>query len=94
MSNYTQVRECLCCGGTPQPYLNLGDQPLANNYHKGEGGGARYPLEVAVCPSCWHSQLTVSVRPKVMFDNYVYVSGTSHSLRKYFIDLKDEVMNL
>ena len=93
MSDFTLVRECLCCGATPEPYLDLGKQPLANNYHKGEGGGARYPLEVAVCPSCWHSQLTGSVNPKAMFDHYVYVSGTSNSLRKYFIEFKDTLMN-
>lgn len=76
---------CLACGAAdPLPYLDLGDQPLANSYHDGGGAGPEFPLGVAYCPSCWHSQLTVAVDPALLFRHYLYVSGTTKTLVEYF----------
>jgi SAM-dependent methyltransferase len=66
------------------PYLSLGSQPLANNYHKTGEEQETFPLGVQVCPTCWHSQLTAKVHPTKMFDEYLYVSGTSQTLTNYF----------
>lgn len=93
----TPIQRCLACdvGDPPhlRPFLDLGEQPLANNYHKGEGGGPCYPLAVNVCTWCYHSQLSHSVDPSEMFDHYLYVSGTSETLRRYFEALADRVMS-
>lgn len=77
-------KNCLVCQ-TPISfnYINLGDQPLANSYHKGELLKT-YPLSVSLCENCWHSQLTVSVDPSEMFEHYLYVSDTSKTLFSYF----------
>lgn len=84
MSNYVELTNCVACGHNElHTFLNLGHQQLANNYHNGEGGGEKYPLALNVCPECWHTQLTVSVNPVTMFENYVYVTGTSQTLRDY-----------
>lgn len=78
---------CLACAGTDLfSYLDLGEMPLANSFHDGSKESPRFPLAVQACRSCWHSQLTISVDPHLMFDDYLYVSGTSETLRKYFAE--------
>ena len=75
---------CLVCNSTDLvDYLDLTDQPLANSYHKGEVL-KKYPLQMKLCKSCWHSQLSVSVDPAEMFEHYLYISDTSKTLTDYF----------
>lgn len=81
----TTLNTCLACGGADLfPYLDLGQMPLANSFHDGSKELPRYSLAVQACRSCWHSQLVEAVDPRLMFDDYLYVSGTSNTLRKYF----------
>lgn len=83
-SSYTTLKECVACGGANlEKFLDLAEQPLANNYHDGTGGGDSYKLGLNLCTDCWHTQLPVSVDPKVMFEHYLYVTGTSQTLRDY-----------
>ncbi len=44
----------------------------------------RYPLDVFFCDRCAHVQLLDSVDPQLLFENYVYVSGTSPVFVKHF----------
>ena len=82
--SYSTLKKCVACGGSNlKQFLDLDKQPLANNYHDGSGAGQEYPLGLNVCTDCWHTQLPVSVDPKVMFDHYIYVTGTSKTLRDY-----------
>ena len=84
MEEYKVLTECLCCSsGTLVPILDLGEQPLANSYHKGERLPS-YTLALNVCGNCFHAQQAVAVRPDLMFKEYAYVSGTSQTLREYF----------
>lgn len=87
-----KINKCRCCGGKKlKLYLDLGNQPLANSYHKGEKL-KKYPLKVMVCRNCFHSQLSVVINPETMFKNYLYVSGTTQSFRNHTKDLaKDAV---
>jgi SAM-dependent methyltransferase len=83
--SYARLSSCLACGGDHlEPYLDLGDQPLANSFHRGAEPLAVFPLGVAVCQDCWHTQLTAAVDPDLMFKNYLYVSGTTTTLSDYF----------
>ena|ERR1039458_998347 len=76
---------CLACGsGLLVTYLDLGQQPLANDYHDGSVELATFPLAVNVCESCFHSQLTHAVEPDLLFRDYTYVSGTTTTLSAYF----------
>lgn len=90
--DYQELKECLACGkrdlGT---YLDLGAQPLANSFHKVEEVLAEYPLAVQLCRGCFHSQLTVAVDPELLFRRYLYVSGTTWTLTRYFSDFADKV---
>src|SRR5271165_5594033 len=92
MTDYTPLRSCLACGGAAlTPYLDLGAQPLANTYHDGKAPLDAYPLGVNVCGDCFHTQLTVAVNPDLMFRNYLYVSGTTTTLSRYFEDFVSRV---
>jgi hypothetical protein len=90
--SYVENKECLACTSTNlRTVLDLGLQPLANEYHKGEDL-PEYPLSLNLCQKCFHLQLSCSVNPDLMFKNYLYVSGTTETLRKYFDDFAEETL--
>jgi 2-polyprenyl-3-methyl-5-hydroxy-6-metoxy-1,4-benzoquinol methylase len=85
MQNYTEITECRVCGCEDLvEVLDLNNQPLANSYQKNKKEQEEFPLKINVCPKCYHIQLSVAVNPDLMFKDYLYVSGTSDTLHKYF----------
>jgi hypothetical protein len=91
--DYTEITECRACANQELvTILDLNDQPLANSYHKGEDL-KEYPLALNLCDKCFHLQLSIVVNPDLMFKNYLYVSGTSKTLRDYFDDFAIQVVN-
>lgn len=85
MTNFREVTECRACGSPfLYKFIDLGDQPLANAFHGSDEILEGYPLAVNVCKTCYHTQLTVTVNPDILFKNYLYVSGTSKTLEEYF----------
>jgi SAM-dependent methyltransferase len=84
MSN-NKIISCLACGSNDlYPYIDLGYQALANDYVTEPQKQPSYPLAVNMCKNCYHSQLGVAVDPDLLYKNYLYVSGTSTTLQKYF----------
>lgn len=85
MSAFTPLTQCLACGGDRlKSYVDFGDQPLANAFHKSKQEQDRFPLGLNVCLDCYHSQQHVAVDPDRIYLDYPYVSGTSRSLQEYF----------
>ncbi len=86
---------CRCCGGSSlKRYLDLGTQPLANDYFE-VGSKIDYfsaPLKVDYCQDCFHSQLSVVVRKEKMFDTYLYVSGTTKTFNDHCESLAKDVV--
>lgn len=82
---YKKHTNCrICHTELPAPYLDLGMMPLSNNLPTEQGAPVdRYPLQVAFCPDCFLSQLTVVVPPGVLFSNYVYRSGISEGYKAH-----------
>jgi len=84
MNNVTENKICLACGSKHLiPSLNLGNQPLANNLTSEPAQQDTYPLGVNLCSDCYHLQLTHTVDPKIIYSNYLYVAGTSKTLKEY-----------
>jgi len=81
-----QLLKCIVCGSPEvEEYLYLGEQPHANSYRKSTDISLpTIPLHVGVCTDCWHSQLLSTMSPSTMFEDYIYVSGTSNTLVEYF----------
>lgn len=84
INNYKLINKCRCCSSDVKLILDLNDQPLANTYHDKINELDLYPLNLYLCVQCFHLQLGIVVNPELMFKNYLYVSGTSNTLKKYF----------
>jgi len=86
MSDVKQIKQCLCCKNIDlRTILDLGLQPLANSYCKSlEEKEQKFPLKLNLCLNCFHLQLSHKVDPNLMFKNYLYVSGTTNTLKEYF----------
>jgi SAM-dependent methyltransferase len=52
----------------------------------------RFPLDVFFCEDCFHLQLLDVVDPALLFENYVYVSGTSPVFVRHFEMYAQDVM--
>ncbi|NQV83955.1 MAG: class I SAM-dependent methyltransferase [Rhodospirillales bacterium] len=81
---------CRLCGGSDLTLvLALTPTPPANAFVDDAAKSkpqACFPLDVFFCETCNHVQLLDVVDPAVLFENYVYVSGTSPSFVKHFDD--------
>lgn len=78
--------KCRCCNSYDlKCILDLGFQPLANNYHKDVNDTMEtFPLKLILCNYCYHLQLSHVVNPNIMFKNYLYISGISNTINNYF----------
>ena len=81
-----ELIKCLCCKTENNLFLDLGLQPLANNYHEKDEHCDVYPLKLKYCPNCFHCQLSHAVNPELLFKTYKYVSGTSQTGMTFFKD--------
>jgi 2-polyprenyl-3-methyl-5-hydroxy-6-metoxy-1,4-benzoquinol methylase len=81
-----ELAECLCCGSKNLSMtLDLGHQPMANSFIETENEPElTFPLRLNLCRGCFHLQLSHAVDPDLLFKNYLYVSGTTKTLREYF----------
>ena len=82
---------CLVCGHPePRLFLDLGSTALANRFLLREelsAAESTFPLRVGFCPVCTHVQLLDRVPPHAMFDDYLYVSSASETLKRHFDEL-------
>jgi SAM-dependent methyltransferase len=84
----------ICKNPSLHRFLSLGPTPLANQFLRRDQLGdseLTYPLDVCYCPNCFLVQLEDVVSPEILFRDYVYVSGTSNTLRNHFRALAEEV---
>ena len=89
---------CRLCGGndlsmvlalTPTPPANAFVEEAAKDIEQ-----PCFPLDVYFCGTCAHVQLLDIVDPGELFENYVYVSGTSPTFVEHFDGLKRRVTSL
>lgn len=81
---------CRLCGSENlSEVLTLAPTPPANAFvseNQLSEEQATFPLDVFFCDDCHHVQLLDVVDPAILFENYVYVSGTSPVFVKHFED--------
>jgi len=77
---------CLACDGTNlRKVIDFGRQPAANLLTTSiDVSVEREELALYLCPDCGHAQQGSFYSPVDLFSNYLYQSGTSRTLRKYF----------
>lgn len=89
MQNIVRRKTCRLCASTNLSLaFSLTPTPLANNLESADLTKIQnvYPLDVFFCNECSHVQLLDVVNPKLLFENYYYVSGTSPVFVKHFED--------
>lgn len=87
---------CRLCHGTHlTEVFKLAPTPPANAFVGAvelDRPQERFPLDVAFCEDCGHVQLFDVVDPRLLFENYVYVSGTSPVFVRHFQDYAADVL--
>mgnify|MGYP001420068993 CR=1 FL=1 len=83
--SYTTIDCCRISGSQSlEKILDLGNQPLANSLKKdAQNGETLFPLSISYCPDSSLLQLNETVNKEVIFDHYVWVTGTSAIARSY-----------
>src|SRR5258708_261446 len=88
----------LCDSNVLEQVLALEPSPPANSFVTRERLNVvqeTFPLEVAMCGECSHVQLMHVLDPRVLFEEYVYVSGTSpvfvDHFRRYAADVLERL---
>lgn len=85
-----QYRCLVCDSKNIGTFLDFGLTALANKFPTAAElsvAEPHYPLELGFCHGCGHVQLTAQVPPGEMFEDYLYVSGASETLKAHFSDL-------
>ena len=87
---------CRLCGQTDlAQVLSLEPTPPANAVvpeNRLEEKQARYPLDIFFCNKCYHVQMLDVIDPAELFEDYVYVSGTSPVFVAHFREYADYIV--
>ena len=95
-AHYLRTTCRACDGNKLEPFLLLGDQPLANSFLKSPEEfqqEARYPLNVYRCKDCSLIQLLDVIAPEVLFRDYIYVTGTSDTIARHNVGYAEAVVS-
>ena len=79
------ITQCRSCNSSSiEPFLNLGEQPFANSLLESpKDSDPFYPLSLSFCLDCSLVQLNHTADPGELFSQYVWVTGTSSTAKKY-----------
>ena len=82
---FNTITKCRICGSENlEKVLNLGLQPLANSLkRKPNSKEDKFPLSISFCPDSSLLQLNQTIDKEVLFDHYVWVTGTSITTKIY-----------
>ncbi len=87
---------CRSCGQVGlTPILSLGTTPLANRLLSADQlqhEEPKYPLDLVVCPSCALVQITETVPPEELFEEYAYFSSFSDAMLAHARTLVERVI--
>jgi len=83
---FIERKKCVLCKSKKlKRVINFNRTPLANSYVKSKNYKEKYyPLSCVLCLDCKHLQIKHLIKPKILFENYMYVSGTSPIFVKHF----------
>lgn len=96
MNSHYKNKECrLCNKNSLTSVLKLESTPPANEFiseDKLDSDQKVFPLELYFCNTCNHIQLLDVVNPSLLFEDYVYVSGTSPVFVNHFKEYATSVI--
>ncbi len=89
--------DCRLCGAKDlELVFQLAPTPPANAFIRRtdpKKDQEKFPLDLFLCRACGHLQLRDVVDPAVLFEHYVYVSGTSPVFVKHFQEYAGDLMS-
>ena len=87
-------QNCVLCNSIKlKKVIDFGKTPLANSYPKSLSKKEKlFSLSCVICSTCGHLQLKELINPKILFENYLYVSGTSKVLSKHFKNYSEKII--
>ena len=87
-------KHCVLCNSLNlKKVIDFGKTPLANSYPKSLNKKEKFfNLSCVLCSTCGHLQLKELINPKILFKNYLYVSGTSKVLAEHFKKYSEKVI--
>jgi hypothetical protein len=86
----------VCSGKNLELFLDLGDQPHCDSLLRPEDLNRKeptYPLQACFCRDCTAVQINYTVPKETMFGEYLYVSGTTQTLRRHFQESADRLVS-
>ena len=96
MTDVFRRKTCrLCESSRIEQALALTPTPIADAYlpaSRRHEVQAVYPLDLFLCLECGHLQLVDVVDPKLLFENYLYVTNSSLGLVEHFRKLAENVI--
>jgi SAM-dependent methyltransferase len=85
LCNSNKIEECFKLKSTPPANAFIEKEKISEEQE-------HFPLEIFFCKECYHIQILDIVDPKILFENYVYVSGTSPVFVKHFEDYANYIL--
>jgi C-methyltransferase-like protein/putative zinc binding protein/methyltransferase family protein len=88
-----RIRACRVCESTSiEPILDLGAQPPANSLRRDPAATLpKIPLILCRCVACGTMQLSETVSPEYLFQDYIWVTGTSCAALEYSALFRDRL---
>jgi SAM-dependent methyltransferase len=77
-------KECRLCKSKLEKIINIGPQPLANQFLK-KNNFKKYPLNLTKCSSCNFFQLQESFNTNFLFSKYNYYSPENYEVTKHHL---------
>ncbi|KKR37039.1 MAG: SAM-dependent methyltransferase [Candidatus Yanofskybacteria bacterium GW2011_GWF1_44_227] len=92
---FTEKLNCRVCDSQNfTEILNLGQMPMANAFRSKENlekPELKFPLSLRFCRNCSLVQLAHTVNPKLLFENYSYLTSASKPLADHFVELAKDL---
>jgi len=84
-TNFKKINKCRVSGSDILfPILDLGEQPLANSLKKTKNEvESKFPLSISFCPKSFLVQLNETIDKNILFNNYIWLTGTSTTANIY-----------
>lgn len=86
---------CRVCGSKKlKMFLDLGFQPWCNDFvFKNPKKVKKYPLKIYFCQDCTTVQVGYTVSKEIMFNDHLYLSGTTKTMNDHFSLIADQVID-
>lgn len=84
-------KNCRICNNKLKKIVNFGKISLVGQFYKNKKKLKKFPLTLCYCLKCKHVQISESVNPKVLFENYAWETSVSDTSFKLFSSLVSDL---